>query len=160
MDEKFLTQAQAKAAKYCSMRERAPKQVLDKLIGWDIPIEEAEKILHNLLQEQFINEERFARAFCHDKFEFNSWGRIRIKMEISRYGLSKDVVEDALYAIKEPIYEDRACTLAKRKWESLRNESDDWKRRQKTMAYLLRKGFETDLVRKVTHKVSSSEHLE
>ena len=63
MEERLLKQARARAAKYCSMRERAPRQVLEKLLSWNLNLEEAEDIIRTLTDEQFLDEGRFCRAF-------------------------------------------------------------------------------------------------
>ncbi|RED98846.1 regulatory protein RecX [Marinoscillum furvescens] len=149
----LLKHAKAKAAKYCAGRERSPKQVLDKCQAWELTEEEALELLQQLVHERFVDEHRFARAFCHDKFEFNQWGKIRIRQELSRHQVSESAMSEGLTAISDERYEQVLQDLASRKWESLHREENDWVRKQKTMAYLMRKGFEMSLVSSITDQL-------
>ena len=156
--ERLVKQAKAKAAKYCSLRERAPYQVMEKLLGWDLPEEVAHQILTELIRENYVNEERFSRAYCHDKFEFNKWGKQRIRQELNRLKISEDLIEDGLNSIDPDRYWGILQALAEKKYTSLRTENDLWKRKQKTTAYLLRKGFEMDLSIEIVNRLSDSQH--
>lgn len=146
MNQPFLQQAKAKAARYCAQRERAPSQVLEKLLSWELPQADAEEILAQLTRENFLDELRFCKSFCHDKFEFNQWGRNRIRLELGKYNLRQRVVEEGLNYIDPDRYLEVLNKLAATKWKLLSTEKDPWKRKNKTAAYLLRKGFEADLV--------------
>lgn len=155
MGEAFLNRAKAKAAKYCSLRERAPLQVLEKLFSWEICEDDAQNILNYLIQENFVDESRFCNAFCHDKFEFNQWGRNRIRLELGRFKLPDDIVDEGLSHIDPERYEQVLNELADKKVKLLNTESDLWKKKNKAVAYLLRKGFETDLVWKAVNNALS-----
>ena len=149
MSDDRLKRGFASAAKYCAFRERAPKQVREKLLSWDFKEEEVEEIIQRLLDEKFLDEARFARAFCHDKFEFNHWGKVKIKVEMGRYDLSYQVMEDALNAINEEKYLDVIKTLTLRKWESVKGKGEEYLQKRKVADYMMRKGFEGDHVWKV-----------
>lgn len=146
MNDAFLKQAKAKAAKYCSLKERASQQVLEKLLSWDISNEDAYNIINQLVEENFLNELRFCRAFCHDKLEFNQWGKNRITLELARHKIADEIIEEGLKSIEPERYEELLRKLTEKKWQLLASETDQWKRKNKTAAYLVRKGFETDLV--------------
>lgn len=157
-NERLVKQAKAKAAKYCSLRERAPYQVMEKLLGWELEENVAHQILTELVQENYVNEERFARAYCHDKFEFNKWGKQRIRMELSRLKVGENLIQEGLNSIDPDRYWDILQGLGEKKYESLRTETNSWKRKQKTTAYLLRKGFEMDLSIEIVNRLSDSQH--
>ncbi|MEQ8470110.1 MAG: regulatory protein RecX [Marinoscillum sp.] len=154
--ERLLKQAKAKAAKFCSTRERAPAQVLDKLLDWELSEEEAQSILAELMNERFVDEERFCLAFCHDKFEFNRWGKNKIKQELFRFRLPEQVVQTGLDNINPNRYENVLKDLAEKKWNSIHSEKDQWVRKQKTTAYLLQKGFEMDLSIEIVSSLSDA----
>lgn len=158
MDEAFLKQAKSRAAKYCVLRERAPQQVLEKLISWDLSQEQAQEVVDILTKEQFLDESRFCRAFCHDKFEFNQWGRNRIRLELMKFNLPEKVVFEGLSYIDSGRYEAVLKKLAMKKWESAAGEPQAWVRQRKTADYLLRKGFETDLVWEAVKRLSGKKH--
>lgn len=151
----YLNQAKVKMAKYCSGTERAPYQVLQKLTKWELDESEAQQILAELIAEEFVNEERFVKAYCNDKFSFNQWGKIRIKQELYRLRIADEVIQTGLNYIDPEKYEDTMLNLAMRKWNSLKDEN--WIRKQKTTAYLVNKGFEIDLATEVVRKVSASQ---
>ena len=142
----------ASAAKYCASRERAPKQVIDKLLSWDYSEEEAAQIITELKAEKYLDEGRFSRAFCHDKFEFNHWGRIKIRMELSQYALDDHIIEQGMQAIDPSRYRATILDLAQKKWALIKSKGEDFQQRGKVADYLMRKGFESELVWKVVRR--------
>jgi len=149
----LLKQAKVKAAKYCSTRERAPFEVLQKLQSWEISENEAQEILAELIEERFVDERRFCKAFCHDKFEFNHWGRNKIQQALYQYRLPEEVVKEGFLAIDPERYESTLLELATKKWNALMD--DEWKKKQKTITYLLGKGFEMDLAFEAIKRLTS-----
>lgn len=145
MNEERLLKLKRSAERFTAYRERSPKEVVDKLAKWDAKPEEINQIIQELTEERFIDEQRFARAFCHDKFLVNKWGKRRIALELGRHQLSKEAVAEGLNYINAEEYERTLRHLAEQKWQKTK-EPDLFKRKQKTVAYLLQKGFETDLI--------------
>lgn len=154
-NELLLKQAKAKAAKYCAGWERAPYQVLQKLLKWELDEDDAQSIVAQLIQENFINETRFVHAYCHDKFMFNKWGKIRIRQELSRLKITETVISDGLDSIDPLQYEQILQSLAAQKFRALCKEKDTWTQKQKTTAFLVRKGFEMDLSIEAVNKQSN-----
>ena len=150
-----LTEAYSKAGRYCAFQERSIVEVKDKLKGWGLADFQVEEVLNRLIQEGFIDEQRFANAYCHDKFEFNSWGRIKIKNSLFPHQLDSQVVDKALQRIDEDKYYDRLRSLAEKKWTSL--SVDEMNKKQKTVSYLAGKGFELDLAWEVVNILSSKQ---
>ncbi len=151
----YLKQAKSKAAKFCSGRERAPFEVLQKLQKWEVTEDEAQAILGELVEERFVDELRFCRAFCNDKFEFNRWGRNKIQQALFQYHLPEDVVKEAFMVIDPEKYELVLLDLARKKWD--KTSGDVWGRKQKTIAYMLSKGFEMGLAFEAIKKIESYE---
>lgn len=149
MSEDRLNRGFGSAAKYCAFTERAPKQVFDKLISWDFTEDQSKKIIARLIDENFLNEERFAKAFCNDKFEFNHWGKVKIKMELGKYDLSYEVLLSALATINKERYLEMINDLTLKKWKLLQPKGDEYLQKRKTADYMMRKGFEGELVWKV-----------
>ena len=141
-------EAKQKAARFCAFQERSPKEVSDKLRTWGLGDKDADEVLSDLLKEGFVDPQRFANAYCNDKFEFNSWGKQKIKASIYQHQLGADIVEQALDRIDKGKYFLRLQELTTKKWSSLESEELS-KRKQKTLAFLVSKGFETDLIWKV-----------
>jgi len=67
-----------KAASYCSISEHCISDVEEKLMAWKVPQLQRKKLIDKLVEEDFINEKRYALAFVRDKFRFNKWGKIKI----------------------------------------------------------------------------------
>ncbi len=139
-------QAMAKVMRYCSMRERAPQQVREKLIKWGLIRSQAEEVISQLIQDNFLNEQRFANAYCHDKFEFNKWGKIKIRYGIQKFRLPDKVIDDGLSSIPDEKYQKMVRDQAIKKWKMLHMESDTFIRKQKTANFLIRRGFESSVI--------------
>lgn len=145
MNEERYKKLKASAQRYTAYRERTPKEVRDKLTEWSAPNPIIERIIDELKADQFIDEERFARAFCHDKFLINKWGKNRLRLEMTKYELSAEAKNQGLEYIKDADYLEVLEHLTLSKWEKIR-EPDMFKRKQKVARYLLQKGYESELV--------------
>ncbi|MBV6644344.1 MAG: RecX family transcriptional regulator [Cyclobacteriaceae bacterium] len=150
-----ITQAKIKVARFCAFRERAPKEVKDKLLTYGLNEDQAETLLQELITENFLNVDRFVKAFCHDKTFFNKWGRYKVRNELRRHQIDEDSIEKGLSSIDEQQYLEMLQSLVKRKYDSLERQMDDYLRQRKTYDYIIRKGFEPDLAR---HQVKSYCH--
>lgn len=141
-------QAKQKVAKFCAQRERSPKEAWDKLVSFGLEQDQVSEVLTLLIKDDFVNPQRFANAYCNDKFEFNSWGKQKIRMNIGIHQLDSNLVEQALARIDYGKYRARLEELASKKWQALEREPS-MKRKQKTVAHLASKGFEMDLIWKI-----------
>jgi regulatory protein len=153
VNEERILKLKRSAERFTAFRERSPKEVADKLAEWDAKPEEIERIIAELKEQRFIDEHRFARAFCHDKFLVNRWGKRRIAMEISRHQLSREALTEGMNYINAEEYERTLQHLAEQKWLKVK-DSDTLKRKQKTVAFLLQKGFESDLIWEVVNELT------
>ena len=109
------------------------------------------EIIATLIEENYLNEERFAIAFAGGKFRVKQWGRVKIKYELKQKQVSEYCIKKAMKQIEEEDYLQVLDKLAKEKYASLKAEQY-LIRKKKTMDYLIAKGFETDLVRKAVEK--------
>ena len=149
---KVLTpdQAYAKIRQFCAFQERSHYEVKMKLSGYGISWADANPILSKLIEEGFLNEERFAAAFVGGKFRIKQWGRKKIEMElkkrhVSAYSISKALREE----IDLPAYEKTLMKLIEKKWTSLRAPGNTvFVKQSKTRQYLLMRGFEIDIISK------------
>lgn len=145
--KKSLTKEQGiqKLKHYCGYQERCHSEVREKLYQLGVWKKEHDEIISTLIEENYLNEERFAIAFAGGKFRVNKWGRVKIKYELKQKQISEYCIKKAFKEIPEQDYMDVLSRLAKEKYESLKNEQ--WMvRRKKTMDYLMGKGFEPELV--------------
>ena len=130
--------------KYCAYQERTQQEVRDKLYSYGLYPDAVEEVLTELIVEDFINEERYAQSFTRGKFRQNRWGRTKIRRTLQQKGISRYCVDKGLQEIDESDYRDTLYELASKKWNTLPGD-DTYTRKNKTVRYLLGKGYETDL---------------
>lgn len=153
MYKKSLTKEQAlqKLKHYCAYQERCHSEVKEKLYSLGVWKKEHDEIIAALIEENYLNEERFAIAFAGGKWRIKQWGRVKIKYELKKKQVSDYSIKKALKQIEEEEYVKTLNRLAKQKYTALKNEQY-LVREKKTMDYLLAKGFETELVREALKK--------
>ncbi len=139
---------------YCSYQERCHSEVRSKLHEFSLSGNEKEKIIVHLINENFLNEERFASVFSISKFHQKKWGTIRIKNELKARKISDYLITKSLKEIPVEEYEVTFQTLAEKHWDAI-TEKNAIKKRKKFCDYLLRKGWESNLV---YEKVKQLEH--
>ena len=83
-----IKEAKQRAGRFCAFRERSPNELFEKLQNWGLPEEDAAEVTAELSKEGFVDEQRFADAYCNDKFQFNSWGKQKIRAHIYSHKLS------------------------------------------------------------------------
>lgn len=146
MNEKLtLSEARLKLEYYCSYQERCHLEVVDKLKQLGMTKPEVDDVVVHLIQNDFLNEERFARAFARGKHRIKSWGKIRIVNELKQRHISAPNIKYALTEISEEEYEDTLDKVAERHWITIR-ETNAQKKKKKFCDYLLRKGWESNKV--------------
>lgn len=131
--------------KYCAYQERCHKDIEQKLYDLSMIPEAKEQIILHLLQHNFLNEERFAKAFVRGKFNQNKWGKIKITNELKFKNISSYNIKIGLKEISEADYLKTLQQLAEKK-NNLIKESNTFKRRSKLYTYLASKGFETNYI--------------
>ena len=134
-----------KMAKYCAYQERCVKEVRDKLKTFDIAEEDKTKILDYLLDNRFVNDERYAKAFVRGKVNQSGWGINKIRFHLIQKGIDKDIIDEALGQTDEEAYRQRLIEILKTKAKTIKAASD-FEKKRKLAAYAMQKGFEGSLV--------------
>ena len=134
-----------KMAKYCAYQERCVKDVRDKLKSFDIPQESKDEILDYLLDNRFVNDERFARSFVRGKVNQSGWGLNKIRFHLMQKGIAKDIIDEALGQTDEEVYRQRLIDVLKTKSKTVKAENE-FEKKRKLAAYAMQKGFEGGLV--------------
>ena len=134
-----------KMAKYCAYQERCVKDVRDKLKTFDIPEEEKSKILDYLLDNRFVNDERFVKNFVRGKVNQSGWGMNKIRFHLMQKGISMELIKEALGQTDEEVYRQRLIDILKTKSKTVKAEND-FEKKRKLAAYAMQKGFEGNLV--------------
>ena len=141
MDKKAWLRIQ----KYCAWQERCHQEVRAKLKSLGVYGLDCEEMISRLIEENFLNEERFSRAYAGGKFRVRKWGRERIRRELKQRQISAYCIRVGLEEINEDQYQQTMDDLIKTKMQSW-SDLSDFDRNGKVAAFLIRKGYETDLV--------------
>ena len=134
-----------KMAKFCAYQERCVKDVKDKLKTYDIAEKEKNIILEYLLDNRFVNDERFAKSFVRGKVNQSGWGVNKIRFHLIQKGIDKDIIEEALGQTDEEVYRQRLIEILKAKAKTVKAASD-YEKKRKLAAYAMQKGFEGSLI--------------
>lgn len=140
-----VKEATLKLMQFCAYRDRSHKEVAEKLSEMRMIPAACEQIIVELMQEGFLNEERFARSFARGKFRIKKWGRIKIRQELKRRDISEPIIRLAMTEIDEAEYQKTLEEVAEKKRKLLQNPSS-YKQKKKLIDFLLRKGYESHLV--------------
>ena len=141
-----------KIEQFCVYQDRCHKEVEQKMRDYE-PIPEArEMILLRLMKDNFLNEERFAKSFARGKFRIKSWGKQRIIRELKFRDISTYNIKTALKEIDENEYLETIYRVTENR-NNVISESDNYKRKKKLIDFLMRKGFENELIFKTVNEV-------
>lgn len=139
-------QAWQKIKHYCAYQERCHFEVREKLYGYGLPKTAVETLISRLIEEDYLNEARFAAQFAGGHFRLKKWGRVKIVYELKQKRISTTNIKSALKEIDEDDYRASLQKLARTKWLTLKKETPI-SRRSKTSQYLLQKGYEQELIK-------------
>ncbi len=134
----------SKAASYCSIAERCEQEIIEKMAKWGTPEDEQQAIINKLIEDDFLNERRYATAFARDKFRFNQWGRIKISYSLKQKGIASDNIKEGLASIEESQYTDILKKLIETKLKSLKRDTPATSY-PKVMRFIAGKGFEPSI---------------
>lgn len=140
-----VDEATARLMRFCAYRDRCHQEVEKKLKEMRMIPEAQQEIIYRLIQEKFLNEERFARSFARGKFRIKKWGRVRIVRELKQRNISKFNIDCALTEIDSEKYQLQLEALLEKRLAAL-TEKNKYKLRKKLADYVLYRGYESHLV--------------
>lgn len=140
-------QALQKLKHYCSYQERCHREVQQKLYDLGVWKKDHAKFMAVLIEENYLNVERFAIAYAGGKWRMKQWGRVKIKQALKLKHVSDYCIKKAMKQIDEAGYMDTLQHIAKEKYKTLKGEQY-LLRKKKTIDHLLQKGFEIELIQK------------
>ena len=144
-----------KAKYFCAYQERCHAEVKKKLYGFGLYKNEVELLMSQLIEENYLNEERFAMAFAGGKFRINQWGKTKIKFELKQRQVGDYSIKKALADISDDDYEKTLQKLAAEKLATLKSEKNIFTKKGKLQNYLVGKGYEFNVVADVLKDVQS-----
>jgi regulatory protein len=140
-------EAKQKIESWCAYQERAHAEVLDKLKSFGLDQEDANALLADLIQNNFVNERRFCEAFVSGKINIKRWGRRKIYVELLRKQVPKILIQEVFSEIDDTVYLGNLHHLAQRKYAEAKGTA--FEKKAKTWRFLESKGYETDLIAEV-----------
>jgi regulatory protein len=139
-----LTQMLQKSEAFCAYQERCSAEVIDKLKRMGAEEGEILQVLNSLLDNKFLDDERFATAYALGKLRIKHWGVNKIKQGLKLKKLDTSLIQKAIEEMYSEDYEGILQEVANRKWQELYKEKDPWMRKQKLFRFLASRGFNYD----------------
>ncbi len=137
-----------KMVNYCVYQDRCHYEVEQKMRDFTLIQEAKDEIMLYLMQENYLNEERFVRSYIRGKFYMKSWGRTKIKIHLKQKGISEKLISNCWNEIDEEDYENTIIKIYKDYFSKL-SGLKEFQRKSKSIKYLLSKGFEYDYLIKI-----------
>ena len=145
-------EALSKAAEICGRSEKCSYDIVMKCHEWQLSKEDTDRITKYLTQEKYLDDQRYAISFVHDKFRFNKWGRIKLAYALRQKQIVEKFIREALTHISEDAYRTVLTDLLSAKAKTIK-ENDVYTRRSKLMAFALSRGFEAEEIRKCVNQI-------
>ncbi|MBN2663273.1 MAG: RecX family transcriptional regulator [Bacteroidales bacterium] len=144
--------ALSKAMRFCSTKEVCIKDITFKLNNWNTNPEFIDKIIASLIDEKFIDQQRYALAFAADKFKFNNWGKKKIAFHLINKNIPKNIIQKALNDINDTEYKKTAQKLINNKLKNLKT-NDKIKLKNKILSSMTSKGYEPDIIYPILNEI-------
>lgn len=153
-DKSVYGKIKDKAMRLISIRPRSTKELKDKLILKKYNLSLIDKVLHDLKKEKFLDDKTFTKQWIYHRTEFSGHGKRRIESELFKKGVISEIIEKEIPKIKESQELLRALGIAQKKQPLIR-ETDKYKKREKLAAFLSRKGYSWEIIKKVLDSFKS-----
>lgn len=136
--------ASEKIRRYCEYQDRCAMEVRRKMAQLLIPDEERDNLMQELIDEKYVDNERFAESFIRGKINQKRWGRVKIRIELQQYGIPAALIDRKLAEVDEDQYFDNLHHLTE-KW----NRENPAGERAKMIRHLLAKGYTIDEINRI-----------
>ena len=133
-------------AQLCARAEHCQHEMLEKMRRWEMSDEAQARVMARLIQERYVDDERYARAFVRDKIRYNKWGRRKVEQALWQKGIDEDIRQRMLGEVDDEEYLDVLRPLLKQKRRSTKAASD-YELNQKLVRFALGRGFTYDIIR-------------
>ena len=146
--KKPITEQEAlqKLSALCARAEHSSGEMLEKMRRWQLSEDARERVLNRLIDEKFVDDERFARLFVREKIRFDHWGRRKIEQALYQKGVASDISRRVLDEVDDEAYVAELKKLIAAKRRSVQAESD-YELRAKLTKYALGRGFDYNVIR-------------
>ncbi len=149
-----LNEIYLKIASFCAYQDRSVREVKERLGEWEVPEEKIHVLVTMLVEDKFLDEQRYVKSFVRGKFKLKKWGRRKIRLILKQKGISDELIKEGFTEIDPEFYWNTIIELVRKKQKTLK-ETDPWKQQQKIAYFLSSKGYELDLVMDAINELSS-----
>jgi len=140
--------------RFCAYRERCSREIRQKMLLLGVPADDVARIIGLLQQEGFINEDRYAQLFVGGYFRQKNWGRNKIIAALRMKGIQEAAIRKGLLEIDPEQYRQVLQKITNKLWKQYAREPIE-KRKLATRAALIRKGFESDPIRRAIQNLAT-----
>ena len=144
--EKTEEEAFLQLAALCANAEHCQYEMLEKMKRWELSEEAQARVMARLIEERYVDDRRYARAFVKDKIRYNKWGRRKVQQGLWMKRIDKEIQDEVLDDIDEKEYLDVLKPLLKQKRKSIKANSD-YELNQKLVRFAYGRGFTFDIIR-------------
>lgn len=138
----------------CSRQEKCCFDIRKKLRDWNLSYDDQDEIIQTLIEEKFLNEERYTNFYVRDKFRFNKWGKIKISHHLKQKQIPENLIDNALDQINEKDYKESLGDILSHKIKSIK-EDDPYQLRAKLYRFAQGRGFESHIALNFIDKLIS-----
>ncbi len=149
---KSAEQALASLMRECAKSERSTGDAMRLMARWEVAESEQEGVVERLQELKFIDNRRYAEAFVRDKLNFNGWGKQRIKLELSRKGVEREIIEERLAEVDVDNMRDRLRQMIEKRSRTTKHK-DIYDLKGKLLRYGATLGYDYTMVREVIEEV-------
>ena len=144
--EKTEEEAFLQLAALCANAEHCQYEMLEKMKRWELSDEAQARVMARLIEERYVDDRRYARAFVKDKIRYNKWGRRKVQQGLWMKRIDKEIQDEVLDDIDEKEYLNVLKPLLKQKRKSIKANSD-YELNQKLVRFAYGRGFTFDIIR-------------
>jgi regulatory protein len=153
-----LQQAYLNALKWLGVRARTSKEVRERLITKEYTEDIVEEVLRRLREQKYIDDTDFAKRWADERVRLHKKGRRWVRQELKEKGVPEQAIHDALSEVDEETEWVSALSLGQKRWGRGSSKSDEpWQRKQRVLAFLVRRGYSVELASRVVKKLAEGE---
>ena len=130
----------------CSQAEHCSHEMLEKMRRWGLADDAQARIMEYLVNEQYINDERYCRYFVKDKIRYNKWGRRKVEQALMLKHISRDIYQPVLDEVDDEEYLTILKPLLQNKRRQLKAMSE-YEANGRLIRFAISRGFTMDIIR-------------
>ena len=152
-----IENALSRAAALCAKCEQCSPDIEKKLLNWGLSGNDAGKVITELKRLRFLDDERFAKAYAHDKLHFSGWGKRRIMQGLWVKRLPRDIIDMAFDEFNDDEYKAIAVKVIKSKIPAIKEGIESYEGKMKLLRFAVQRGFEVSLVAGIVKQLNSDD---